>query len=324
MESGAEEDGVVLLHAVLEDQSEALCSASLVAPNLVLTARHCVSYLMPGLFSCNVRGELIDNPEGGGKLGSHVPAESIAVFGRATPRSTPLAYGQQIISTLAEAICTNDLAFVVLDRAVELPIVPLRLDGPALVGETGSLVGFGLTRGQRLLDYRYQPRASKPDIEIAELGPDSLEEGVTTAPPRALIIRGPSGCVGDSGGPFLAASTGAVLGVYSLQSGDGCEAENAYHQLVHVPPFRALIAEAFDAADAMPTAERTPTPGDGGAGGDAPAPAAGADNGGAIPSDPRAHDVDDSGCSIAPSRGPTHAIGVAAALLLLARRRNRR
>src|SRR5215207_1149275 len=152
--SGSDQDGVVMLHALLEDETDVLCSASLVAPNLVLTARHCVSYLMPGRFSCNVRGELIDNPEGGGTLGSHLPAESIEVFGRATPRSTPLARGQQIISTLAQAICTNDVAFIVLDTALELPIVPLRLEGAALVGESGSLVGFGLVRDQHLLDYR--------------------------------------------------------------------------------------------------------------------------------------------------------------------------
>jgi hypothetical protein len=325
--SGREEDGVVLLHALLDDGSDALCSASLVAPNLVLTARHCVSYLMRGRFSCDVQGELIDNPEGGGTLGSHLPAETIEIFGRATPRSTPLAHGQQVISTLARGICINDLAFVVLDTAIELPLVPLRLDGPALVGETGSLVGFGLVRGQSVLDYRSQSRASKPGLEIAELGPDSLEEGVTTAPPRSLILRGPSGCVGDSGGPFLAASTGAVLGVYSLQGGESCEAETAYHQLVHVPPFQALIAEAFAAADATPTPEPTPMAGGGGtgagAGGEAQTPLGGADSAGAPATDPAPHE--ESSCAMARAGVPSPACGLWSALALVAlRRRSRR
>jgi len=312
-----------MLHALLEDETDVLCSASLVAPNLVLTARHCVSYLMPGRFSCNVRGELIDNPEGGGTLGSHLPAESIEVFGRATPRSTPLARGQQIISTLAQAICTNDVAFIVLDTALELPIVPLRLEGAALVGESGSLVGFGLVRDQHLLDYRYQSRASKDDLEIAELGPDSLEEGVTTAPPRSLILRGPSGCIGDSGGPFLAASSGAVLGVYSLQGGEDCEADNTYHQLVHVPPFQALIAEAFAAADAVPTPEPMQATGEGGSGGEALTPTAGADSAGAKSSEPKS-DGEESSCTVASAgSSPRAAVWPALALLLRLRRRRR-
>jgi hypothetical protein len=322
--SGSDQDGVVMLHALLEDETDSLCSASLVAPNLVLTARHCVSYLMPGQFSCNVRGELIDNPEGGGTLGAHLPAESIEVFGRATPRSKPLAHGRQIISTLAQAICTNDLAFIVLDTALDLPIVPMRLDGRAVVGESGSLVGFGLVRDQRVLDHRYQARASKAGIEIAELGPDSLEEGVTTAPPRSLILRGPSGCVGDSGGPFLAASTGAVLGVYSLLGGDDCEADNTYHQLVHVPPFQALIAEAFTAADAVPTPEAAPTTGEGGSAGEAHTSLAGADNTGATPSEPKP-DGEESSCTMASTGRSSRAACVWPALaLLFGRRRSRR
>jgi hypothetical protein len=322
--SGGEQDGVVMLRALLEDETELLCSASLVAPNLVLTARHCVSYLMPGLFSCNVRGELIDNPEGGGTLGSHLPAESIEVFGRATPRSTPLARGQQIISTLAQAICINDLAFIVLDTELELPIIPLRVEGPAVVGESGSLVGFGLVRGQRVIDYRYQARASKPDLEIAELGPDSLDEGVTTAPPRSLILRGPSGCVGDSGGPFLAASTGAVLGVYSLQAGGNCETDNAYNQLVHVPPFQALVAEAFAAAGAVPTPEPGSTVGEGASGGEAHTPLAGADSGGAAASEPKPRGGESS-CSVAGTGRSTHPAYVWPALaLLFGRLRKRR
>jgi hypothetical protein len=312
-----------MLRAPFEDGTDALCSASLVAPNLVLTARHCVAYMMPGRFSCNVRGELIDNPEGGGALGSHFPAESIEVFGRATPRQTPLAHGRQIISTLAPAVCTNDLAFMVLDTALDLPLVPMRLDRPAVVGESGTLVGFGLVRDQRVLDYQHQPRASKADLEIAELGPDSLEEGVTTAPPRSLILRELSGCTGDSGGPFLAASTGALLGVYSLQRGGECEAEDAYHQLVHVPPFQALIAEAFAAAEAVPTPEPVKATGEGGAGGEASTHVAGAESAGAAPGEPPPDD-EESSCTLASRRSSSHAADVWSVLALLWWRRRRR
>jgi hypothetical protein len=253
--SGAEQDGVVLLRAELEDKSELLCSASLVGPNLILTARHCVAYLSDGQFSCTVRGEPVDNPTGGGRLGLHLPAESLEIYGRETPRKTILAHGQQIISTLSPTVCNNDLAFVVLDTSLELPLVPMRLGRSARAHEAAVLVGYGLDGEQQVLDYRTQPRAQKRDLEIEAVGPDSVADGVTTVPPRALILETPSGCVGDSGGPLLAQETGAILGVYSLQQGDSCTAPDVRHRMTHVPPFQALIDEAFTAAGCEPLSE---------------------------------------------------------------------
>jgi hypothetical protein len=248
------------LRALLDDGSELVCTASLVGPNLVLTARHCVSYLSEGPFVCSVEGELTDNPEGGGRLGLHLPADSIEIYGGKPPRKRALAHGTQIISSLAPTICKNDLAFVVLDTALDLPLVPLRLGRPALAHETGVLVGFGLDETQTGIDYRTQPRRQKRDLQISAVGPDSLADGVTTVPPRALILRGPSGCIGDSGGPLLSQDTGAVLGVYSLQDGDSCSAPKVRHVMVHVPPFTTLIDEAFNAAGGTPVPEPEPAP----------------------------------------------------------------
>jgi len=262
--SGPEQDGVVLLRAEL-DEGEVLCSATLVGPNLVLTALHCVSHLSDGPFSCTVRGELIDNPSGGGHLGLHLPAESLEIYGRKTPRKAILAHGQQVISTLSPTPCRNDLAFVVLDTALDLPLVPLRLGRSAAPHEAAVLVGYGLVDGQQEIDYRTQPRAQKRDLEIEAVGPDSIADGVTTVPPRSLILNGPSGCVGDSGGPLLAQETGAVLGVYSLQQGDSCAASNVRHRMTHVPPFQTLIDEAFAAAGCEPLLEEAPSNGSAGA-----------------------------------------------------------
>jgi hypothetical protein len=258
--SGADQDGVLLLRAVLSDGSELLCSSSLVGPNLILTARHCVSYLTDGQFSCSVRGELIDNSSGGGRLGLHLPAASIEVYAGKTPRKTALAHGQQVVSTLSPTICQNDLAFVVLDTALDLPIVPLRIGRPAEPHEASVLVGYGLDGSQQVIDYRSQGRQQKRDLQIAAIGPDSIADGVTTVPPRALILEGPSGCIGDSGGPLLSEATGALLGVYSLQQGENCTASGVRHQMVHVPPFATLITEAFSAAGCEPVLETGPTP----------------------------------------------------------------
>src|SRR6185369_1972707 len=105
------------------------------------------------------------------------------------------------------------------------------------------------------IDYTTQPRKQKRDLEIAAVGPDSIADGVTTVPPRELILDGPSGCIGDSGGPLLAEKTGALLGVYSLQDGESCSAPEVRHQMVHVPAFQTLIDEAFTAAGCQPEPE---------------------------------------------------------------------
>jgi hypothetical protein len=295
--SGAEQDGVVLLRAELAE-GEVLCSASLVGPNLLLTARHCVSYLTDGQFSCTVRGEPIDNPTGGGRLGLHLPAESLEVYGRKTPRTTILAHGQKVISTLTPTICSNDLAFVVLDTALDLPLVPMRLGRSAQAHEMGVLVGYGLDGVQTTIDHEAQPRAQKRDLEIEAVGPDSITDGVTTVPPRTLILEGPSGCVGDSGGPLLSQETGAVLGVYSLQQGESCLAPSVRHRMTHVPPFRMLIDEAFVAAGCEPLLEEAP----GGSAGAPSEPAAEAGAGGEANGDKGAGGASAAG---APATTPT-------------------
>ena len=281
--SGAEHDGVVLLRAVMADESEALCSASLVGPNLIMTARHCVAYMSEGPFSCSTRGELIDNPTGGGRLGRDLPAENLEIYSGKTPRRVPLARGAQVISTLPPTLCQNDIAFVVLDTSLDLPVVPLRLGRPAEPNELAVLVGYGTSVNDQLISYKTQLRQEKHGLKVAAVGPDSIDDGVTTAPPRALILEGPSGCIGDSGGPLLAESSGAALGVYSLQRGNSCSAPNVRNQLVHVPPFQTLIGEAFAAAGCEPVVEADPTEpqGTGGAGA---APNAGAGNESSEPS----------------------------------------
>jgi hypothetical protein len=264
---GGTEDAVVLLRTEL-DGEELICSAGLVAENLVITARHCVSHLVRGLFTCTVQGELVSADDGAGMLGSHLPAESLELYDGKTPRSQPIAYGESVLSTLSETICVNDVAFVVLDRAVELPVLPLRLGGRALRDEPVTLVGYGLDDAMSeggVIEWATQGRTRKAGLVIAEVGPDSADE-VTTAPPRTVVVEGPCGCLGDSGGPLLAAGTGAVLGVYSLLGGTSCLSPDARHLFSHVPSFGALSDDAFARAQAEPTPEPDLAPEGGGAG----------------------------------------------------------
>jgi len=316
---GGIEDAVLLLRTEL-DGSEVICSASLVAPNLALTARHCVSYLGLGIFSCTDQGELQSLDDGAGELGAHLEAASIEFYSGTTPRTDPIAYGKQILSTLSATICTNDLAYVVLDRSVDLPVLPMRLDGQAERGEFVTLVGYGLDDAMSQsgrLDYETQPRTRNADLVIADVGP--LENGgVSTVPPRSLLVEGPAGCLGDSGGPLLARETGAVLGVYSLLGGESCLQPDARHLFTHVPFFPLLRDQAFEAAGAEPTPEPRVEPsadagaaGDGNGSGDGPS-AAGANASGGDTGGPAGGGEGGAGPDAEPGVGGTLAKGGAA------------
>jgi hypothetical protein len=260
---GGAEDAVLLLRTTI-DGGELLCSASLVAKNLALTARHCVARVVQGPFNCTPRGELVDNPDAAGRIGADLPADSIEFYGGATPRQAPLARGKKLISTLSSSVCLNDVAFVVLDRDVDIAPLALRLESTTHVGEEMVLVGYGLTESQSaFIDYRSQPRLRKPGLEIADIGPDSIDEGVTSVAPRTLVLKGPSACVADSGGPLLSGA-GAVVGVYSLLDGTSCVDRDVRNDFAHVPPFRGLIDQAFEAARATAVPERPAKPEDGG------------------------------------------------------------
>lgn len=266
--SDTSQDGVLLLRGLIDDGTELICTATLVAPNLVLTARHCVAYLSEGLFSCNARGELEPEDAEGGRLGLHLPADTLEFYAGELPRRDPVARGQEVFSTLSPTVCNNDIAFVLLDRALDLPLLPIRLGRPAAAGERSVLVGFGMDETESPIDYRRQPRLQRRDLAITAVGPSSVNDGVTNVPPRSLLMRGAAGCIGDSGGPLLSQATGAVLGVYSLQEGESCTAPDVSQLLAHVPPFTALIAEAFAAAGAEPLPEPSIPDGASGEGGE--------------------------------------------------------
>jgi hypothetical protein len=277
--TGGVEDAVLLLRTVV-DEGEIVCTASLVAKNLAITARHCVAHLVPGDFRCTGQGELVSEAPGAGTLTTHFDAAGLAFYDAKTPRQAPVAQCLQILSTFSDSICTNDLAFVVLDRDVALPVLPLREQGRAEFGEAVTLVGYGfddaMSAGNEL-DYTTQPRTRNAHLTIADLGP-ATDDGVTSAPPRTIVIEGPAGCIGDSGGPLLATATGAVLGIYSLLDGTSCLAPDARNFFTHVPDFSTLAGQAFAAADAKPTPERSGAEtGEGGAG--AAASTGGAENG---------------------------------------------
>lgn len=272
--SGPEDDGVVFLVATRPTVIES-CTATLVAPNLVITARHCVAEFANETFTCTPSGELAPSSQGG-TMGPLLPPEAIAIQRGAGPAREFAAQGVQIFSVQTPSICRNDIAMVLLDRNIEnVPIMPIRLDAGNEPGEGIRIVGYGLDENNT-----FGVRHTRSGITISQVGLSEFRTDPDSIPPRTFLTLGPMLCIGDSGGPAFAES-GAVTAVWSQVVGD-CQSDSARNYFTQIAPFENdMVRPAFEAAGYEPLLEEVGMPGSGGAAsGEA---GAGTDAGGADP-----------------------------------------
>jgi hypothetical protein len=188
------------------------CMGTLVAPVVVLTAKHCVmEFEGGGPFECDENGELFVDPEapivyvGAGVFGETIPADAFFVGS-----SDGGSQGVQVFVSEGETICASDTALLVLDRPVDDGgIAPLRLDAAVEVGEELTALGQGQNEhgdeSTELLGRSVTVAAVGPEPAVADLSePLSVGFFATTEGP----------CRGDSGSAAFA-STGAAVGVVS-------------------------------------------------------------------------------------------------------------
>ena len=258
-DSTAEQDAVVMLVYLESSTRIQLCTAALLAPNLILTARHCISTT-----DLNVQCAADGNPvDGGGIAKNHDPKKLFVFTGSKRPDLTKLdkvanAKAQEIVDDGATNLCDHDIALVVLDRPLEgLPLASIRLDGGVDRGEKLLTVGWGVT------DQTPEPatRQQRGGIAIARVGPDSSQSPVLT--PNEFLY-GESICVGDSGGPVFSEESGAVVGVVS-RGGNGSQdpapaasCTNAVNISTKTSSFKTLITGAYEKVGAQPKLEVKP------------------------------------------------------------------
>jgi hypothetical protein len=188
------------------------CTATLVAPRVVVTAAHCLGSNPPNVFQVFFGASFDD----GGVL---IPV----VGGRAHP-------------SWDAATHANDIAVLVLESDAPSTITPIPMRTAALPGLTGSpvrMVGFGVTD----VDANTTGVRRSGIGRVTAVGADD----VTMAPDPGMS------CSGDSGGPVLADLGGGeeLIGVTS--HGDAACAERGVAIRVdrHVSTFiQAIIDEA--------------------------------------------------------------------------------
>jgi secreted trypsin-like serine protease len=218
---GVPDNGLDPAVVALDIDGTELCSGTLIAPDVVLTARHCVS-TTPAQIAC---------PATTPQISANRPPSTIHVLvGDDVATAQRVANGLQIFTPSSDEICGEDIALVVLDSQVP-GIEPLDVSTTGVAtGDHVTSIGYG-----RLADG--DPAGKKLLREHVGVLDTSAAE----------FVVGEATCQGDSGGPALDETSGEIVGVVS-RGGATCDGPGAHNVYTRTDVFETLIAQALGAS----------------------------------------------------------------------------
>ncbi len=183
-------------------QCQLLCSGALIAPNLVMTARHCVDQTQPQIDCTNPTYNTF-----GGLRGS-AANYWITTYYQMFQGSVGWHQASQIVTTPGTAVCGNDMALIILSGNVPLsetggayvtPVVQYPMTDHNLYKTTVTAIGYGDTSATT---QDAGTRRILQNINLACIPGDAVIDCPSQIMTQMTVnefISGDSTCEGDSG-----------------------------------------------------------------------------------------------------------------------------
>lgn len=194
---------------IQEGWSGGACSGSLIAPNLVLTAQHCIAPTSSQGIACGIS-----------TFGSAYSTSNIYVTTKTEfPRFGYYGVSEILVPQSGSEVCGNDIALIILSQNVmssdAIPIRP-RLDDPVMANERFTATGYGHTGNGEGAGVRRSIEDRRVICSGFQNGCQDGNQGIYDNE----WVGNDGTCQGDSGGPALDVNE-QVIGVLS-RGPEGC------------------------------------------------------------------------------------------------------